>query len=418
MKCEIIAVGTELLLGQIVDTNSSFIGEHLALAGIDSHFQTKVGDNWDRIEDAIRLGLERSDAVIMCGGLGPTQDDITREVVAGVMGVELELDPAVEARIRQMFSSRGRDMPENNLRQAMVPAGARTIEQQPGTAPGLVCPIPGRDGNDKVIYTVPGVPSEMKEMVLGTVIPDLQERSGVRAVIDSRVLRTWGHSESGLAEMLADRIDELDEVGNPTLAFLASGIEGIKVRITAKAADAAAVQEKLDTEEEVLRAILGDLIFAVDDDNMEAAVLGLLNDRGLTLGVMETVSGGHMASRLSSASRGSEAFMGGVVARGSGVTSHFLGEDPPPVASAEAAAHLARTARAALLCDVGIATTAVEHRDHATEQDPFGTAWVAVSMEGVELAETVRLPGDLERLRQFSVISALNLLRLHLEGKR
>jgi len=418
VKCEIIAVGTELLLGQIVDTNSSFIGEHLALAGIDSHFQTKVGDNWDRIEDAIQLGLERSDAVIMCGGLGPTQDDITREVIAGVMGVELELDPVIEARIREMFTSRGRDMPENNLRQAMVPVGARTIEQQPGTAPGLVCPIPGPDGNDKVIYTVPGVPSEMKEMVLGTVIPDLQERSGVRAMIDSRVLRTWGHSESGLAEMLADRIDELDEVGNPTLAFLASGIEGIKVRITAKAADAAAVQEKLDTEEVVLRAILGDRIFAVDDDNMEAAVLGLLSDRGLTLGVVETVSGGHMASRLSSASRGSEAFMGGVVARGSGVTSHFLGEDPPPLASAEAAAHLARTARVVLLSDVGIATTAVEHRDHATEEAPFGTAWVAISMEGVELAETVRLPGDLERLRQFSVISALNLLRLHLEGKR
>ena len=140
MKCEIIAVGTELLLGQIVDTNSSWMGEHLALAGIDSHYQTKVGDNWDRIEDAVRLGLERSDAVIMCGGLGPTQDDITRDVIAKVMGSELVMDDAIADRIRQMFESRGRTMPENNLRQAMIPVGASPIPQQPGTAPGLVEP--------------------------------------------------------------------------------------------------------------------------------------------------------------------------------------------------------------------------------------------------------------------------------------
>ena len=292
MKCEIIAVGTELLLGQIVDTNSSWMGEHLALAGIDSHYQTKVGDNWDRIEDAVRLGLERSDAVIMCGGLGPTQDDITRDVIARVMGTELVMDDVIADRIRAMFESRGRTMPENNLRQALVPVGATTIPQQPGTAPGLVAPITQPDGSEKVIYAVPGVPYEMKEMVEGTVIPDLQERAGVRAVIDSRVLRTWGQSESGLAEMLADRIDDLDAAGNPTLAFLASGVEGIKVRITAKADDRAGVDAMLDAEETVLREILGDLVFALDDDNMEAAVLGHLAERGLSLGVMETVTSG------------------------------------------------------------------------------------------------------------------------------
>ena len=418
MKCEIIAVGTELLLGQIVDTNSSWMGEHLALAGIDSHYQTKVGDNWDRIEDAVRLGLERSDAVIMCGGLGPTQDDITRDVIAKVMGAELVMDDEIADRIRKMFESRGRVMPENNLRQALVPVGARTIPQQPGTAPGLMAPIPQPDGSEKIIYAVPGVPYEMKEMVAGTVIPDLQERAGVRAVIDSRVLRTWGQSESGLAEMLAGRIDELDDVGNPTLAFLASGAEGIKVRITAKADSHTDVFEMLDAEESVLRAILGDLIFALDDHNMEAAVLGMLAERGLTLGVIETVSSGYMSSRLATAVHGAEAFAGGLVARGAAVTGHFLGENAPPLASAEAAAHLARVARGALIADVGIATTAVEDRADATDEHPFGTAWVAVSMDGFETVETVRLPGDLERIRQFSVISVLNLLRLHLEGRR
>jgi nicotinamide-nucleotide amidase len=418
MKTEIIAVGTELLLGQIVDTNSSWMGEQLALAGIDSHYQTKVGDNWDRIEDAVRLGLERSDAVIMCGGLGPTQDDITRDVIAKVMGSELVLDETIADRIRRMFESRGRHMPENNLRQAMVPVGARTIAQQPGTAPGLVAPIPQPDGSEKVIYAVPGVPYEMKEMVLGTVIPDLQERAGVKAVIDSRVLRTWGQSESGLAEMLAERIDQLDDVGNPTLAFLASGVEGIKVRITAKAGTDADVRAILDAEESVLRNILGDLVFALDDHNMEAAVLGLLAERGLTLGVIETVSSGYMASRLATAVHGTEAFAGGVVAMSGAVAGHFLGENPPALASPEGAAQLARAARAALLADVGVSATAIERPEDATDGHPFGTAWVAVSMEGFETVETVRLPGDLERIRQFSVISALNLLRLHLQGRR
>ena len=178
MNCEVVAVGTELLLGQIVDTNSSWIGEQLALAGIDCFLQVKVGDNWDRIRDALQIALDRSDAVIVCGGLGPTQDDITRDVIAEVMGVELVEDPEVIERLHEIFGSRGRNMPMNNLRQAQVPEGASRIAQMPGTAPGLICPI-----GDKVIFAVPGVPYEMKEMVEGTVIPELRRRAGDTGVI-------------------------------------------------------------------------------------------------------------------------------------------------------------------------------------------------------------------------------------------
>ena len=418
MKCEVIAVGTELLLGQIVDTNSSWIGEQLALAGIDSHYQTKVGDNWSRIESAVRLGLERSDAVVMCGGLGPTQDDITRDVIAGLVGSELVLDETIAERIRTMFKSRGREMPQNNLRQAMVPEGALPIPQQPGTAPGLVVPVPTEDGKQKVIYAVPGVPYEMKEMLLGTVIPDLQRRAGVTAVIESRVLRTWGQSESGLAELLGQRIDELEASGNPTLAFLASGVEGIKVRITAKAPTSPEVTVMLDAEEKNLRELLGDLVFAVDDDNMESTVLGLLAERGLRLGVVETTTCGFMAHRLATARAGTQAFSGGVVARGPGILSYLLRGDPTAVEPEEAALQLARVARGILVSDVGIATTAIEDPARGSETQPFGTAWLAISMEGFETVEQVRLPGDLERIRQFSVISLLNILRLHLEGRR
>lgn len=418
MNCEVIAVGTELLLGQIVDTNSSWIGEQLALAGIDSHYQTKVGDNWGRIEEAVQLGLERSDAIIMCGGLGPTQDDITREVIASVVQSELMLDEGIAERIREMFRTRGREMPENNLRQAMVPEGARTMEQQPGTAPGLVVPVQGPDGSTKIIYAVPGVPYEMKEMVLGTVLPDLQARSGITSVIASRVLRTWGQSESGLAELLAERINELEAAGNPTLAFLASGVEGIKVRITAKGGTSAEVEELLQIEEEFLRGLLGDLVFAVDEENMESTVLTLLAERGLSLGVVETTTAGYVAHRLATARSGTEAFSGSVAARGPGILSYLLKGDPGAWQPDEAALQLARVGRGVLVSDVGIATTSIEDPSRATESRPFGTAWLAISMEGFETVEQVSLPGDLERIRQFSTISLLNLLRLHLEGSR
>jgi nicotinamide-nucleotide amidase len=263
MRSEVVAIGTEQLLGIIVDSNSAWIGEQLALAGIDSYFQVKVGDNFARIEATIRQALERSDAVICCGGLGPTQDDVTRDVIARIMGVELRRDDGIVERIRKIFEARGRVMPENNLRQADIPAGAEPIPQMPGTAAGLVCPV-----GDKVVYAVPGVPAEMREMVLGTVLPDLHRRAGQAAVIRARVVRTWGLSESGLAEILATRIDALDRLGNPTLAFQASGIDGIKVRIVAKCDDEASAQRILDAEEALMREFLGDAVFGIDEESI------------------------------------------------------------------------------------------------------------------------------------------------------
>ncbi|MDQ2677325.1 MAG: CinA family nicotinamide mononucleotide deamidase-related protein, partial [Actinomycetota bacterium] len=329
MRTEVVAVGTELLLGQITDTNSSWIGEQLALAGLDTFFQTKVGDNIDRIVSTIELALTRSDAVICCGGLGPTQDDLTRDAIAKVMGVPLEADEAMEERIISMFSGRSRRMPMNNLRQAQKPVGASFIEQMPGTAPGLVCPLewtlPDGSTIEKVIYAVPGVPWEMKEMVLGTVLPDIQQRAGITAVIGSRTLRTWGESESGLAELLAGRIDELDELGNPTIAFLASGMEGLKVRITAKGATAQELAAVLDAEDAVVRAILGPVVFGIDDDTMESVVLDMLRGRGLTLAVAESLTGGMIGSRLVDHPGASDVFRGSIVSYASEVKFDLLG---------------------------------------------------------------------------------------------
>ncbi|MBK9178865.1 MAG: competence/damage-inducible protein A [Acidimicrobiales bacterium] len=408
MRCDVVAVGTELLLGQVVDTNSAWIGEQLALAGIDSYVQTKVGDNLPRIVAVLRQALARSDAVIVCGGLGPTQDDITREAIAEVMGVDLRRDPEIVEVIRDLFASRGRRMPANNERQADVPVGATVIRQTRGTAPGLVCPV-----GMQVIYAVPGVPHEMQDMVRRAVLPDLQARSGEPAVILSRTLRTWGESESGLAELLADRIDELDPLGNPTLAFNASGIEGLKVRITAKAADAAAATAALDDEEASLRALLGPLVFGVDGETMEHAVLDLLRGRGLTLAVAESVTGGLVAARITNVPGASMVFRGGVVSYASEVKHELLGVPEGPVVSEAAAAAMADGVRRLLGADVGLAATGVAG---PTEQEgqPVGTVFFGLALGDDVSAVRTLLPGDRDRVRQFATITLLNRLRLRL----
>lgn len=400
-----MAIGTELLLGQIVDTNSAWIGDRLALAGIDSHFQTKVGDNHERIVSALRIALDRSDAVICCGGLGPTQDDITRAAIATVMGVELVRDEAIVDVIRSMFERRGRTMPESNALQADVPEGATIIEQKRGTAPGLICPV-----GDKVVYAVPGVPYEMTEMTERAIIPDLQRRSGQRAVIISRTLRTWGEAESALAERLGDRLVALDAGGNPTLAFLASGIEGIKVRITAKAETAEEAGEMLDGEEAELRSILGDLVFGVDDETMEYAVGELLLEFGLSLGLAESVTGGLVGSRLTDVPGSSEWFRGSIVSYASEVKFDLLGVPEGPVVCEPAAAAMATGARKRLGSDVGLAVTGVAGPAEQDDQ-PVGTVFLGLDLEGDVMVREIHLPGDRQRVRQFAAISLLDFLR-------
>ena len=406
MRCNVVAIGTELLLGQINDTNSAWMGEQLAAAGIESHLQMKVGDNLARMEDAISVALVDADAVIICGGLGPTHDDLTREAIASLMGTDLEHDEAVAQVIREMFERRGRVMAENNLRQALVPRGATIIPQTRGTAPGLICPI----GN-KVLYAVPGVPHEMKDMFERAILPDLLARSGERAVIRSRVLRTWGESESRLNERLDGIISELDTVGNPTLAFLASGWEGIKVRLTVKATDVRGADAVLDEWEARLRAEIGEIVFGTDDDTMESVVLAMLGQRVWTLGVAESVTGGLMGGRLTNVAGSSRVFRGGVISYASDVKFDVLGVDRGPVVSESAAVQMAHGARRVLASDVAIAVTGVAGPD---EQDgmPVGTLCIGVVLaDGSAHATTTTLPGVRDQMRQMSVITALDFLR-------
>jgi competence/damage-inducible protein CinA-like protein len=412
LRCEVLAIGTELLLGQIVDTNSAWIGEQLAASGIDSYEHRAIGDNQTRIVDALRDLFSRSDAVLVCGGLGPTQDDLTRDAIAELMGVPLVRHDDLAETIAQMFRTRVRDMPQNNLRQADVPDGGSAIPNPIGTAPGLLCELP--DG--KVVYAVPGVPYEMKQMVTDHVIPDLLRRSGEAAAIVSTSLKTWGTSESALAEMVAHRLDALDaQGGNPTIAFLARGIEGLVVRVTAKATSEAEARALVDLEEKELRLILGDLVFGVDDETMEFAVLERLRGRGWSLGVAESLTGGLIGARIVNVEGASDTFRGTIASYATDVKRSLLGVTAASVVSEQSAREMAEAAQRVLGADVGIAATGVAG---PTEQDgvAVGTVFFGIAIPGLptEVVST-RLPGDRERLRQFSTISLLNLLRQRLD---
>ena len=406
MDCEVVAVGTELLLGQVVDSNSAWIGDQLALSGIDCHYQTKVGDNEGRIAEVLRIALSRNDAVLVCGGLGPTQDDITREAIADVLGVPLLRDAEMVANIRSIFEARGRVMVTSNERQADRPEGATFIPQRRGTAPGLICEA----GAGKVIYAVPGVPHEMKEIVERAVLPDLERRAGDKAVILSRMLRTWGVAESALAEMVAERVDVQT---NPTIAFLAQGLEGINLRLTAKAPNRDAAVALLDAEEAELRKLVGDVIFGVDSQGMERVVADLLVARELTLGVAESLTGGLVAARLAETEGASRWFRGSVVSYASEVKYDVLGVPEGPVVTAEAAAAMAEGAARVLGASVGLGVTGVAGPT-TQEGQPVGTVFMAVSLDGRTDVREQHLPGDRQFVRQFATITLLDLLRRRL----
>jgi len=426
MRVEIVAVGTELLLGQIADTNSKWMGEHLAAIGVASHFHQAVGDNHERIVLAFRTALARSDGVIVCGGLGPTHDDITREALAEVMNVPLHRDEEVVERIRTMFNARGRAMSASNLRQADVPEGATVIPQTKGTAPGLICPV-----GHKVVYAVPGVPYEMADMFERAIAPDLMKRMAERGetagVIVSRVIRTWGMTESALAETLAEHIAHLDGAPDDaagaddvartpaTVAFLASGIEGIKVRVTVRAGDDATAAARLDHEEQEIRRILhaaaGDVVFGIDDEAIEDAVARSLATDGLTLGLAESLTGGLAASRLVNVPGASRWFRGSIVSYASEVKFEVLGVPEGPVVSEAAARAMAEGARSVLGADVGLSMTGVAGPDPQDDQPP-GTVFVGLARPGrATEAFAFTVPGDRDRVRQYATIAALDLLR-------
>lgn len=410
MIVEVVAVGTELLLGQIVNGNAAHIGARLAEQGFDAHHQVVVGDNLDRIVGVLSTALGRADAVIITGGIGPTQDDITREAIAAATGRPLLFSEEYAAELRRRFERAGRIMPENNLRQAEYPEGAEMLPNPKGSAPGLAL-----DHEGTWLFALPGVPPEMQQLLAGHVLPRLRRAAGVRDVIVSRLLRSWGMSES----MVADRLSDLfDAATNPTMAFLASSGE-IKVRLTAKAQDEERARELIAPVEGEIRERLGPHVFGADEDTIGVVIQRLLHERAWTVATAESMTGGMVAAALTSEPGSSTVFTGSVVAYSSDVKSVILGVDRDLMeahgqVSPEVAMAMAEGVRSRLGCDVGLSVTGSAGPDPL--EAPVGTSWIGVATPEDTRARMLQMPGDRERVRTYTTTAALHLLRLGVTG--
>jgi nicotinamide-nucleotide amidase len=414
VRCEIIGVGTELLLGQIVNTNAAWIGQRLADVGWDCLHHTVVGDNEQRIAGTVREAVARADAVIMTGGLGPTQDDVTREALAAVAGVALVRQPELEAWLRDRFGAMGvQRMAEMNLRQADVPEGARTIDNPRGSAPGLIVDVGG-----KPVYAVPGVPREMEGMLERVVLPDLAARAGEGRAIVSRTLRTVGVGESRLAERLTPLWEEA-VAGRATMAYLASPGE-VRVRLTAVGATRDEALAEIAPVEARVREELGDIVYGTDDETLEAAVGRLLRERGLTLATAESITGGLLGGRITGIAGSSDYYLGGVVAYATDakvaqldVDQRLLDADGP-VSEAVAAA-MASGVRAAFGADLGLAVTGVAGPAEQSGRR-VGTLCLGVADAAGTATRTLTAPGDRTQVRLWTSAVALDLARRRLEG--
>lgn len=410
MNVEILAVGTELLLGQILNTNATEIATRLADHGIAHRYQGVVGDNAERMEEAIRNAVERADALITTGGIGPTQDDITREAVAAVAGVDLELDETYATMMRDRWESLGRNFPESNLRQAYRPSGAQIIRNDKGSAPGFRVKVAGC-----WVISLPGVPAEMLTMLDEQVMPFLQSEAGVDdAVVVSRVLRSWGKSEAAVGELFDDLFHGSS---NPTVAFLASsGV--IKVRLTARAGTEEAAYEMIAPLEAEVRLRLGQHIFGTDDDTIECIIHTELAERGWKIGTAESATAGIVASRLTSIPGSSATFRGSIGAYAPDLKVSILGVsqatlDEHGVVSEETALEMAHGARRVLSVDVAVSVTG--SAGPARLETDTGTMCVAVVTPDGELTRTFRMPGDRERVRAYTGTAALHMVRLAME---
>lgn len=411
MKAEIIAIGTELLLGDIANTNAQEIGAMLASIGIDCLVHTVVGDNEERIARAVTDALARADAVVITGGLGPTQDDVTREAIARATGQQIVRDPELEDRQRAIFERMRRPMAAINLRQADRPERSTVIEQQIGTAPGLIV-----EHGAGVVYAIPGVPVEMREMMQRAVLPDLARRSGVTAATISRIVRTAGMAESAIAETLEPLWRSL-EGGDTTLAYLAGGGE-VRIRLTAKGSSQQGAAAKLDPVEIAVRELLAAFVIGGSGDTLEGVLGALLIERGLTIAVAESLTGGLAAARLTRVPGASAFLLGSIVAYTAEAKTSLLGVDADlieraGVVSEDVARAMAAGAKKRFGADVALALTGVAGPE-AHGGKARGTVCLAVDGPSGTISREVRLPGERETVRAIAVTSGLNLVRLSL----
>lgn len=408
MSAEILSVGTELLLGEIVDANAAFLASEMAELGIPVYWISQVGDNAQRVEEALRRALERSQVLIATGGLGPTDDDLTRESIATVLGEQPRVDPDLERTLRARFRALGREMPEKNLKQAWLFPGVEPLPNPLGTAPGWWVAAP----HDRRIASMPGVPAEMRTMWTDQARPRLERLAD--ASFTAVTLKTFGAGESAIEE----RLGELVRSANPSVATYAKR-DGVYVRVAASGPSRSEALALLDPVVEKVRACLGSEIFGSENDSLASVVGALLQKRNASVATAESITGGLVASYLTDVPGSSSHVLGGLVAYNEemktrfGVPAEIL--DAHGVVSEETALALADVARSSFGSDFGIGTTGAAGPEGHGGAEP-GMAFVAVTGEERRRVNGVSRIGPREMVKHFTALSALDLLRRVMDG--
>ena len=408
MKSEIIAVGTELLLGNIVNTNAQYLSQKLADLGIDVYYHVVVGDNLKRLTETIKTSLERSDIVITSGGLGPTADDITKEGAAQAMGLKLLPDEESIERIKKMFSSTGRIMTENNIKQGYIPEGAVVLENNNGTAPGVLIEKEG-----KIVIMLPGPPKELYPMFESKVLPYLKSKTD--STIRSKVLRVIGVGESAVEHMLKDIFDSQ---ANPTIAPYAKDGE-VHLRITAKTGIPEEADSLIAEMEQKVRAILGDNIYGCNEETLEEAVLKLLQKKNLTISLAESCTGGLVASRLTDIPGASASLISGVVSYSNESKINILKVKEDTIrkygaVSPQTAEEMAVGAKKLSNTDIGLSITGIAGPDGGSAEKPVGLCYIGIAIGNSVNVQKIMLTGNRNRIRWGSSSRALDFLRREL----
>ncbi len=412
-SAELICVGTELLLGDILNSNAQYLAQELAGLGIAHFFQTVVGDNPARIQQVVAMACERSNLILFTGGLGPTPDDLTIETLADFFGVPLVEHPEIVADIEAKFTSRGRVMTPSNRKQALLPEGAEVLTNRTGTAPGVIWePRPGL-----LIMTFPGVPSEMKAMWQETSVPYLKAHGWVQDTIVSRMLRCWGISESGMAE----RVSEYLNLSNPTVAPYASHGEA-KLRISAKASTVEEAMALIYPVEQGIRSLLGADCYGADDESLASVVGALLQQKQQTVAVAESCTGGGLGQMFTTVAGSSAYFLGGIIAYDNRIKTSLLKVDPTVLAtegavSARVAEQMALGAKAALQTNWALSVTGIAGPGGGSDTKPVGLVYIGLALPSGEVIsqkyEFAHFRGR-DWVRHLSACSALDWLRRHL----
>lgn len=411
MRAEIIATGTELLSGDVPDSNSLYLSEELMLVGLETAFKTVVGDDEKDMEEALRRALGRVEAVIVTGGIGPTEDDITRKVVAKIVKKRLVLNDDALKAVHARLAGRGKEFATSNDRQALIPAGARLLQNPVGIAPGFFI-----DEEGLFLAVLPGVPKEMRAMFSEALRPLLEGRFGNRTFIRRRVLRTCGLSESAVNQAL----QEILKRGVPVVGLTAKET-GVDIRVIARGHSAEQSQAEVDRTETAIREKLGDAVYGVGGQEIEEVVGALLKQRRLTLSVAESCTGGMIGCRITNIAGSSEYFERGVVVYSYPAKTELLGVPQDLIerhgaVSGEVAAAMAQGMRQAARTDLGLSVTGIAGPGGGTEIKPVGLVYMALaSAQGVRVAEH-RLFGTREQVRIRASQMALDMVRRYLIG--